>query len=404
MKSIALSESECYEPSIAVNRKTPENIVLVTTPGLTFNSHDNGKTWKAVSLKTEGKQTQNFVLHAGRKGDIKCVYVEREMSGDKFIIKSSEDGGVQWSDGGSLAISTKNVAGPGLNTNPKSGDIMMTWTEFDAYGSDDAKKVSNIMFATSKDGRKWSDPLKINATSGDCLDDNKTPRGATPIATMDGKLFIGWSFDGKIYLDRSFDKGGMWISGDIFVHNQTGGWQLDIPGVESANGLPTLTIDNSPSQFHGSLFYVFADKSKDTDTDVWFLRSHNLGDNWTTALQIAGDSVKSQNQFMPAISVDITTGIIYIAYYSKGNTAEDLADVYLAYSVDNGNSFKYKKLNEESFFLSGNIGEHIALDAYRGNIAVAWTTVSDTKRQVEATVIKQADIITLPQPSGKKKK
>jgi hypothetical protein len=205
-------------------------------------------------------------------------------------------------------------------------------------------------------------------------------------------------------MDRSFDRGGLWLSSDIFIHDQPGGWKLEIPGVESAIGLPALAIDNSPSQYHGSLFYVYANVGKGKeDSDLWFLRSHNLGDNWTTPLQIAQDSLKSHNQFMPVMSVDNTTGIVYLAYYSKGMEDSDLVDVYLAYSIDNGTSFNNKKINSESFSLSGGIGDHIAIDAYRGNIAVAWTAVSGEKRYVEAAVIKQDDIISLAQ-SGKKKK
>lgn len=402
MKSVALGDAESYEPTVAINRKSPENIVIAASPGVSFNSLDSGKTWKAVPLKTSG---QDFGIYSGRKGDIYCIYVNRAGEVDKFVTVHSADGGGTWNDVGTFSIDSKNVADPALTLNPKTSDVMMTWTEFDAYGSSESDKVSNIMLSSSKDGKKWTEPLRINATSGDCLDGSKTPRGAVPISTMDGKLFVGWSFDDKVYLDRSFDKGGLWISGDIFVHNQPGGWKFDVPDVPNANGLPTLTIDNSPSQYHGSLFIVLAEKKKDQDAShVYMLRSHNLGDNWTTPLQIVGDSIKSENQFMPVMSVDPTSGIVYIAYYSKGNADDDLADVYLAYSVDNGNSFKNKRISDESFSLSGNIGEHIAIDSYRGNIAIAWTTVTDDKRHVEAVVIKQNDIIKLPNRSGGKKK
>lgn len=396
------SDAACFEPSLSINRKTPDNVVIAASPGIYFATKDFGKTWDTSPMITPASG-YNFILHAGRKGEIYCLHHEKEAPGSKLLITVSEDGGQHWASTGSYVNTAKEMRGARINFNSKSSDMMVTWTEFDQYGSKDPDKISTIQYATTKDGKKWSDPLRINLLSGNCLDSIETPRGATPVATTDGKLFIAWSFRDKIYMDRSFDKGGMWLSNDISILSPPSGWPISVSGLKRTNGLPTLCVDNSSSQYHGTLFLCWADK-RSKDTDVWFSRSHNLGDNWSTAEPMSGAD-KAGEQFMPTMAIDQATGIIYIAYYDKQAGENQLADLYLSYSIDNGTTFKHKKLNPEPFSLHGDIGDYIGLDAYQGHIGVAWTVTENNEQRIASVLLKQDDFIELPSKTtpGKKK-
>jgi hypothetical protein len=284
--------------------------------------------------------------------------------------------------------------------NQKTADVMMTWSEFDRLGNSDPQYASNIRYVTTKDGKKWSDSRQINQLSGNCLNNDESVRGANPASTIDGKTFIVWSYNNKIYLDRTFDKGSFWLTNDIPILDQTGGWSFDIPGLTGAHGLPSMTVDNSSSQYNGSLCLLYGSQRPGGETDIYFVRSYNLGDNWTQSSRIS-DEVVADFKFMPVLTLDNTTGILYGAYYARKSKDENLVDVYLTYSADNGTSFKNKRLSTESFALtSGNV---ISIDAYRGIILVSWTAGDAGKRHMEIAALKQESLITLPSKQGKKK-
>ena len=70
---------------------------------------------------------------------------------------------------------------------------------------------------------------------------------------VEDRLFIAWAMNSKIFLDRSFNDGATWLTNDIEIADQHGGWNLSIPGISRSNGLSILLADNSSSQFRCSL-------------------------------------------------------------------------------------------------------------------------------------------------------
>jgi hypothetical protein len=246
------------------------------------------------------------------------------------------------------------------------------------------------MLSQSKDGKKWSNPILINQLPGKCNDDNLSPAGATPGVNTQDMRFVVWSMNQQMYLDRSLNKGNTWLTNDIAVNNQRGGWSFSVPGLEKASGLPTLLIDSSPSRYIGSLFLTWADQSRGSaDTDVWFMRSVNMGDNWTTPLRVNNDG-PGKHQFMPAMAVDQSDGSIYIAYYDRRDRDDELTDLFLAFSTDNGSTFKNVKISESPFKLPENpdSGTFISIDAHKGIIVPAWLASQDGKNLISTTVIK----------------
>jgi len=229
---------------------------------------------------------------------------------------------------------------------------------------------------------------------GNSIDNSQTPRGATPGINADDQMFVLWSMDGKIQMDRSFDKGNRWLTNDIFVTDQPGGWAFNVPGASQYNGVPTILIDNSPGRFNRSLFLVWADqKNGETDTDVWFARSLNYGDNWATPVRV-NDDEKGNLQFAPAMTVDQADGNIYIAYFDRRDHDDEQTDLYLAYSNDNGISFKNVKVSSNAFTLaSSEEGSSISVDAHKGVITVVWNSLNEDKQLLHAITIKKDELI-----------
>lgn len=403
------------EPGIVISPKNASNIVVTSDPDKVYYSNDGGETWEKTKIVSSNGVYGESVLIADEKGVIYSFHVSdpsgeglnNEKSLGQILCHSSKDGGKTWEEASPVGLNpTKDQKKPFANLDSK-GNLIVTWTQFDKYKSTDSLCQSNILIAVSSNGKKWSKPLQLSQVPGRCSDDNNTSSRASVAAGADGKIFVAWSSQSKIYMDRSFDGGGMWLENDIPIATQTGGWDLKIPGHDRSNGMPVLTVDRSKGTYKGVLYITWADRRNgENDTDVWFMRSYNHGDNWSSPVKM-GDDKGGNQQYLPAMTVDQVTGYIYIVYYDRSNYDDNQTDVYLAYSNDSGASFKSVKISESPFIPaeSAFIGDHISIAAHNGIIAPAWVRTDDSKRSIWTAVIKQSDLIPpKAEPEKSKKK
>jgi hypothetical protein len=257
---------------------------------------------------------------------------------------------------------------------------------------------------SSSGGKKWSKPVQVSPV-GNCVEDDNAPGGATTTVDMDGRVFAAWSSKGTLYFDRSFDGGANWLGNDIVLGKQVGGWALNVPGMGRTNGKPMTMMDNGTGPYHNLIYVMWADQlNGEKDTDIWMMRSTNRGDNWTERLKVNQDSSK-HHQFLPRMTVDQTTGYIYIVYYDRREHDDLQTDVYLSYSTDGGNHYSDVKISETPFTPSEEkfLSDYNSISAHKGTIAVAWTRTDNGVNSVWTTIIKQ-DELTKVKPHVKKGK
>ena len=392
------------EPSIAINKKNPKNIVAGVVLDRAIYTMDGGVTWSESKLESPYGVFGDPALVSDSKGNIYYFHLAdpSKQSGsnadklDRIVCQKSTDGGKTWSEGASIGNNPpKDQDKEWATVHPKKDFVYTTWTQFDQYGLDDPNCHSNIMFSMStSEGKKWSKPLQINQNPGDCIDDDNTAEGAVPAVDNLGKVFVTWASHGNIYFDRSFDGGTTWLGNDLLIAKQEGGWSMDIPGLSRSNGMPVLMIDNSKGRLRNSLYLVWADQRNGTnDTDIWFMRSTNGGDMWTQPMRINQDG-PGKHQFLPWMSVDEGTGYIYIIYYDRRAYDDLQTDVYIAYSTDGGSTFKEKKISESPFVPTDAkfFGDYTNIAAHHGVIAPIWTRMDDGKTSVYTAVIKDSDL------------
>lgn len=393
------------EPSIAINRKNPKNILAGVVLNKAIYTKDGGLSWKTTELKSPFGVYGDPAVISDVKGDFYYFHLA-DPSGqgrsndawlDRIVVQKSTDGGETWSEGESIGHNPpadQDKEWPAVH--PRKQNVYTTWTQFDKYGLTDPNCHSNIMFSMSTSaGKKWSKAIQLNQTPGDCVDDDNTAEGAVPAVDAMGRVFVAWSNQGTIFLDRSFDGGTTWLTNDLAIAKQEGGWAMKIPGLSRSNGMPVLKIDNSKSRLNGSLYLLWADqRNGEDDTDIWFMRSTNQGDFWTQPLRINQDG-KGKHQFMPWLAVDDETGYIYIVYYDRRAYDDLQTDVYLAYSVDGGGSFKEVKISETPFIPTEEkfFGDYTNIDAFKGIITPIWTRMDAGKTSVLTAVIKDSDLI-----------
>jgi hypothetical protein len=277
------------------------------------------------------------------------------------------------------------------SVHPKKPILYLAWTQFDTFGLSDANCHSNLQYSISTNaGSKWSKPVQVNQTPGDCTGGDNAIEGGMVAVGLDGRIYLTWANQGIIFFDRSYDGGEMWLSNDIAIAKQYSGWSMKVPGYKSVSGRPVLVMDNSTSRAHGSLYVTYADQvNGEEDTDIWLLRSTNKGDVWTKPVRINADK-PGTHQYMPWMTVDQVTGNIYVVYYSRGAYTDNQTDVYMAYSWDGGNTFKEVKLSETPFVPTetATSNQQINIAAYDGVIVPVWTRMDNGKSSVWTTIIK----------------
>ena len=256
--------------------------------------------------------------------------------------------------------------------------IYLTWTQFDAYGSENPADRSNILFSKSEDqGESWSPAIAINQISGDCLDDDQTTEGAVPAVGPNGAIYVAWSLNDSIYFDRSFDEGVTWMDQDLVVSTQPQGWDQHVPGVGRANGLPITLCDLSQGPHRGRIYVNWSDQRSGThNTDIWIAYSDDEGTSWSQPIRVNDDKGKA-HQFFPWAVVDQSTGFLYVVYYDRRGTSGTTTNVYLATSKDGGLTFYNQRINEHSFECTKQVffGDYNNIAAVNGRIRPIWTQV-----------------------------
>jgi hypothetical protein len=392
-KNLKLEDGE--GGSIAINKKDPKNLVAVTNGGTVYYSVDAGLSWKKTKVESAAGVHGQPQIVTDDKDNFFIIHTSVISGVQRLVIHESKDKGATWSadefiDDDEETLS-KDQRWFHVSVDSK-GALHATWTQSDVYASADTSCQSVIFYSESSNGKKWSTPKKISQ-NGHCIEDASLLVGSSSGVSVDGKVFASWANDGKIFFDRSFNGGERFLSMDIKVDDQTGGWNYPVAGIKNNTALPQLAVDYSKGPMSGSIFIVWADK-RGGNSDVWFTRSYNGGDNWTQAFKI-GDDQEGKDQFLPSMAVDQTTGYVYIVYFDRKGYDDNQTDVVLAYSSDGGTNFGTTKISETSFTPTTEkpLGNFISIAAHKGVITPIWTRIDDGKTTVITAVIKQTDLI-----------
>ncbi len=379
--------------SMTLNPRNPAALAAAIG-NRTFASINGGETWSEINIPSADLQSSSslvtdskgifYLIHtatASSEGDAS------EKKSEALMCRISADGGKSWDNGTVFASAPGEVVlNPSAAVDSK-GNVWVVWTQFDRTSTSDTTCRSTIMVANSSNGKKWSEPMSIAQVKGTCSSDDRSLAGAAIGISDDKKVFVSWASQQIIFLDRSFDHGGRWLTNDILVANQSGGWVAEIPGFTSAHGMPAMIVDRSKTEHKGLLYLVWAD-NRNGNSDVFFSRSNNFGDIWNPAMNL--NESEKLHQFMPVMSVDNVTGAVYVLYYGQSGKENEI-DTYLAYSMNAGTSFKTVKVSDASFNPAGVSFNSRQLDvvAHNGRIITLWTSVEDGKILVRHAQFKE---------------
>lgn len=407
-QNIKIAEGSAYttgpcEPAIAINPKNPKNIVAGSVLDNYHFSTDGGLTWRTKKLTskfgvygdpcivTDPDGTFYYLHLANPEGR---AYASKSFL-NQIVLHASNDGGKTWDNGVGIGKNEpKQQDKEWAITDPKTGLIYVTWTEFDKYGSSRKEHKSRIRFASSSDkGKSFSKAITISEFEGDAVDDDQTTEGAVPAVDLDGNLYVAWAYDNHIYFDTSSDQGQTWMAKDKIIASQIEGWTHDIPRIGRSNGMPVTVVDLSNSIYKNTIYVNFTDQRNGKDnTDVFLIKSSDQGETWSKPLRVNHDTTKT-HQFFSWMSVDPITGYIYIVYYDRSRYKDSKTDVALAMSKDGGMSFTNEIISNKPFVPTTDVffGDYNNIAAYDGIVRPIWTRYENEKLSIWTALINKKE-------------
>ncbi|NPA68467.1 MAG: T9SS type A sorting domain-containing protein [Chlorobi bacterium] len=404
------------EPFITFSPQNPDNLLIGANLNLAYNSSDGGYTWnKSVLTSDEYGVWGDPCVIADDNGNFYFFHLSNPPSEngtwvDRIVCQKSEDNGNTWN-----VISTV-----GLNGDKKldketaifdknSGNIYITWTQADAYHSTDPADSSLIMFSASYDsGQTWSSPYRLSRYAGDASGSDSMLRSAVPCIGPEGQIYVAWAgrkADGTlgIIFDKSTDQGLTWLDDDIFVCDMPGGSHFDVSGIYpgAGAGWPSTACDTSGGAYNGTVYINWADQRNGTDdADIWLIKSEDEGESWSEPVRVNNDAAGKQ-QFFTKMTIDQTTGNLYIIFYDRRNYDDNRTDVFLAVSEDGGETFSNIKLTPEPFLPSEDVffGDFSGIIAVNNKVRPVWTQFDGNYMGIY-TVEYEASEINQPEKSS----
>jgi len=390
------------EPTISISKTNTDVIVAGSILDRVYRSEDGGRTWTKDKMRSKYGVYGDPVVRSDFSGNFYYAHLSNPDGRpfvdtsflDRIVIQKSVDEGKTW-NGGSFTLprSPKDQDKQWLAVDPEDNTVYITWTEFDLYASKKPEDRSRILFSKSIDqGESWSHPIVLSQKEGDCIDSDQTTEGVVPSVGPQGQIYAAWSYDEKIYFDKSYDKGETWLDSDIVVADQPEGWDYVIPGIQRCNGMPITAVDRSDNPHNGTIYINWSDQRNGKDnTDIWICKSTDEGNTWSKPLRVNNDETKT-HQFLTWMALDQTTGYIYIVFYDRRHHDDNTTDVYLARSTDGGLSFDNKKVNSKSFTPNEMIffGDYNDISAHDGIVRPIWTQLDQSGLSVWTSIIDEA--------------
>jgi len=259
------------EPTIFIDPANTDHIIAGANISRYYHSHDGGFSWAEGSLYSTYGAAGDPCVIVDTAGTAYIFHLSSPDQGywlDRIVCQKSTDHGQSWNNGSYMghkpsAQQDKEWA----VVDPATNNIYVSWTQFDSYGSHEPDDKTNIMFSRSLDeGQSWMPAIQINEVSGDCIDSDNTVEGAVPCVGPEGQVYVSWAGPEGIVFDRSLDGGLSWLDEDIFVDEMPGGWDMTIPGISRANGLPVTRCDLSTGPT--AEMFISTGPTKETDLKI----------------------------------------------------------------------------------------------------------------------------------------
>jgi hypothetical protein len=330
-----------------------------------YTSFDGGCTWIDGGLLPgfdKSITTSDVSFAFGIRND---VYVAVLNTGPKrgsgVSVSKSIDGGKTFGlpvsvflDKTGQVFSDKPWIAVDQTNGPHSGNIYVVWSYDHAGACGDGNNCKqNLAFSRSSDGGDTFSKVRFIEGNAPFCTNPATSRpahtttcdavqGAIPVVEPDGTLVVttpyidlmSGSIPTRLISLTSHDRGDTWTSPTLIatIHDIAGRFPP-----EKYRNLSLTGFACDPKT--GQLYITWSDKGK-RDADILFSTSKDNGQTWSAPIRVNDDPIgDGANQFQPQIAV-APNGVVSISFFdTRLDPQHKLIDVFLAQSVDHGQSF-----------------------------------------------------------------
>ena len=221
---------------------------------------------------------------------------------------------------------------------------------------------------------------------------NPTVRGAGGEISLgpNGEVYICWagltSFtpfkEIQVGFASSSNGGANWnLNENAFPMNGILGVLTNKQNIR-VNGLPRMAVDLSNTPTRGTIYIVTSQINllpAGTDPDIILRKSVDGGLTWSSGIRVNQDALNNgKYQFFPGITVDEFGGV-NIIFYDDRNTTSDSSGVFLARSIDAGNSWLEYEISDHNFkpaaiggLGQGYMGDNIDITSVGNKLFPVW--------------------------------
>ncbi len=295
---------------------------------------DGGRTWIAETLFVEPTYIWDSDpgMTVDKDGNFFAIILSFNSTSQPngYFVYESTDKGLTWSAPRTVVNNVPNVfedkefmTCDRTTDSPYEGNLYVTWARFINYSS------PAVYFTRSTDrGFTWTAPFNVSDVNGGL-------QFPVPAVGPAGEVYVAWVTNSQILIDRS-NNGGISFGTDRLVQNVASMLRY-VKGAISTFSFPALDIDISGGPYDGYVYAAFMDDGTDGYPDMFFTRSTDQGQTWSSRVRINDDPQNNNiDQFHPWLTVDKTGCISVIFYDSRNDPANILTDLYLAQSTDGG--------------------------------------------------------------------
>lgn len=311
-----------------------------------------------------------------------------------------------------------------------SYDEGMSWTPQTAISNDDLERASIISDASvessyygrtyacwvkfappypvmfsyvDSDTETWSTSAQINNPPNRCAGgDNAVSLEGTIVTCWAGVTETSPFKETHVGVALSNNGGTNWnvIENAFEVNGITG--LLPDKGNIRVNGLPGIDIDKSEGERNGWVYIVTGQKElapAGSDPDIILNRSTDGGITWSSGIRVNQDALNNGKiQYFPTVHVDANGGL-NIIFYDDRNTTSDSTGVFLARSIDGGDTWSEYEISDHNFkpnaiggLGQGYQGDNIDITSTSTKLWPVWMDNSTGNYQIWTSPISFSDL------------
>jgi hypothetical protein len=374
----AVSSWDPNEPSVAINQGNTDEIVVGANADNYYISRDGGATWTHGHIRSSYGVNCDPVIISDNQGSFFYFHLVPDLS--RLVCQKLPDLNSDWTDGSYTALNgTMDIDKEWAAFDPVTGNLYVSWTQFNQHGSLDPRDSTIIFLSRSEDrGATWSDKIRISTKGGNSSGGFQSVHGSCPATGPNGEVYVCWWSPDGLMFDKSTDQGRTWLPADLRL-TQPVQWIYQVSGMQLTPSFANIRSDCSPGRYRGSVYVNWSEeRAGSADSDIWIINSRDGGKSWSNPKKVNSDPA-GKNQFFNAMSVDPVTGYVYIAFYDRRQYSDDQTDVYLAVSRDGGTTFENIRISQTPFipYSTAFFGHYLSVDACNNKIFVAWSRMDN---------------------------